>query len=144
MIAKLGTGEMIGIETSFLDNEEGDILNPYVVFRRTEGEHLEQYRVEENVIDQEQLDYWPKEVIHLEGRNEEDQIIEAAGEYLATADREEIQQIIKAVKKAIEEGEGDEMLDYLEYNEEGDNVPVWEKVEYSFTVKEFAEEIGLK
>ncbi len=61
----------------------------------------------------------------------EEKRIERAGQFLSATGDE-----LKAMVKLIEDCEDEnEMIDYIE------GVDVWEKVEFSFTVKQFLEEI---
>lgn len=77
--------------------------------------------------------------------NEEEKLYERMGNYLSTMDENDYPEIVKALKKALKESPH-ELIDYVKYKADNnrDFIPVWEKVQERFTVKEFCDLVGIK
>lgn len=71
----------------------------------------------------------------------EEKILEEIGHYIST-DAEHYPKIVKALKKALKKSP-DKMVDDVEFDA-GEPIDMWQKVEYSFTVKAFCELIGIE
>jgi hypothetical protein len=76
--------------------------------------------------------------------SEDAAILKAMGEYLSTDDSEH-PAILAKIREVLDTDEEGRYIDDLEYEFEGEEetVLMWEPVEYRWSVREFAEEIGV-
>jgi len=96
----------------------------------------------EQIVNQSELEANPVIQIDLVGDTEivvnyentpERAILSKAGMFLSFSDDDELLAMVKAI---INHEDENEMIDYI------DDVCVWEKVEFSFTVGDFCEQVG--
>jgi hypothetical protein len=84
-----------------------------------------------------------KEIIEKEiGLSEDEEIIERMKHYLSN-EESELPSILDTIKDKLDTDEEDDLIDGVEYNNEGSEILVWQPLEGQYTFKQFAELIGL-